>query len=172
MESDKMYYVPNITELYCGYQCEIYKPHHPKLGAEGYWKEVKIGDIGQGTDIIPITKFRNLKKENRIRTKYLDVKDIESMGFEHLPKKSLKGLNERFYLNILENKTNSFHDIMDYYGYKAYHVFLSYYSDKSGIKIFYDFNGGKDEESSNTMFDGECKSINELNKILKLLKIK
>lgn len=169
MEEIDKYYVPNITELYCGYECEV---KFNKLDVSDEWRKVKIGDIQQDIDIVPLTKFRNLKKNNKIRTKYLDIKDIENTGFEHLPKKSLKGLNERFYLNILENKTNSFHDIMDYYGYKAYHVFLSYYPDKNGIKIFYDFDGGKDEESSEIMFDGECKSINELNKILKLLKIK
>lgn len=146
---DKAYYVPNITELHCGYICEIYKPDHPKLGAQGYWKQVKIGDLGQGTDIIPLTKFRNLKKENRIRTKYLDEEDIISLGFV---------------------KSGALRDG----GTLVYHydnriTLEGLHPNKNRIKI-----SEIDSISIKlkVIFDGECKSINELNKILKLLKIK
>lgn len=82
-ESDK-YYVPDITQLFIGYSCEVLHSFHPKLGTVGEWKQVKIGDIGQGNDIIPITRFRSLKKQNRIRTKYLDTDDVKSLGWKEI----------------------------------------------------------------------------------------
>lgn len=149
MESDKMYYVPNITELWCGYQCEVKIIN--KLDSVGYWKQVKIGDIGQGTEIIPITKFRNLKKNNRIRTKYLDEEDIISLGFARGG-------------GVADGGTKI------YYLGKNIMMYALHPSNKQEIQI----NWVKKDVDIiiDTLYSGYCSSINELNKILKLLKIK
>lgn len=144
------YYTPNIEDLKVGYQCEI----KPIKSEEFDWMPYIInGD----------NSFNNYFKDS-IRTAYLTKEDIESQGFERYS----RSIDDWFKIKE-ELKFDT--DLQNFFGYKAYNVFLNYGYHDQRIHIKVDFLGGTNYSDSDTIFQGECRCINDLKEILKKVHI-
>lgn len=135
---DNKYYIPNIEDLFIGYECELKLLNWSKYIFNNV-NSFKIFDI----DIKDIlNKTTGLITPPIIRTKYLDKKDIEECEWKFFPKLSADHL--RFvkddYVLFLEDEILTILKLGVPYG-------------------------------TSTIFNGECKSINELKKIMKWLHI-
>lgn len=145
MEESLKYYVPEISDIRVGYECEYL------IGGElGVWtKGFGLGSCGFPS-IEEIKVFPKI-----VRTPYLNKEQIEAEGWTKLDKDFVKG---NYHLGIRrgivkfgDNKESIISNIVVY----------SYYINEKG------------EENMITHFFGECKSINEFRYITnKLLKIK
>lgn len=165
---ENKYYTPDIEDLYVGYECEI-KTNH---GYESFndnieiWKPVKLelkDKTGAYLNILKDTLIGLDDGYQPIRTPYLTKEQIEAEGF---PFQKTNRLTNWFFINTWNLPDEK---IQDFYRYKAYSVTILQMPDNQ-LKIYFDFSGGNPEDSC--MFEGECKSINEFRKILKMLKIK
>lgn len=145
--NNNKYYIPDLKDLYVGYQLE----HLPKIRVKGkYWwnkdtyregewrKVVFLNGVEIGNSLVT---SEDLKK---IRTKYLDVEDIESLGFVNIGKTKNNVTIFTLYnknLNLLLKENNRIEIT------------------KPNIELL----------QEETLFKGNCKSINELKLILKLI---
>ena len=153
---EKKYYTPDLEDLHLGYEFEI-------KNDEGEW-------VPNGLYLSPLSSRGEdynliLIAEKEIRTPYLSKEDIESLGFI-LKHKSVDYWFEYNKQLLLSPEFNKFH------GGTAYRIFLNYGFHDNRLSIKADFEGNGNYDSSEFLFEGECKSINELKKILKWLKIK
>jgi len=138
------YYVPNLEELHVGYICEVKNSSDDEYFD---WEDQLI----EKSDLMYINNWLNW---NELRTKYLDVFDLESLGCKY----------KREYKNNLDFEkgniyTNGF--------------FLTYNTETLMLKI--QKNKGNFDNSgtpkSECVFEGKVKSINELKLIFKMLEI-
>jgi len=148
MEQQSKYYTPDISELHVGYECEI----GTSWGfCKGKFPEVLTYDTLTGFAIQKATGLMDVFKAGSLRTKYLDQSDIESCGW-------IKDWDENSnYSDCYKLLTKS-----DINGQ----------SDDEWVLWQYDKIVSISNELSNRCFDGECKSINELRKIMEWLNIK
>ena len=164
------YYTPEISEFFVGFEYEWY--YHPvfyKLidGKEKTWEK----RIYKGDDFIGLHKelggewirdvFQQIKDviepKDLIRVKYLDVEDVESLGFGFIEETENGSIN--FIKPIFEIK----HSI---------HLGFNKKNSEVGISI-YDFNKVPPEMYSECSgFRGIIKNKSELKKILQMLNIK
>ena len=171
------YFQPEISDIRVGYECEIYTMNTGGLMimdmSDGEKSEticephIKCwGSVKCGTDI---WNERNPKdiyeliKNNQIRTEYLTKKQIESEGWIFRIKST-----DLWFESDMEKASS----LQEFYGYKCYKLFLNYGLHDQKMKITADFTGGKNFNTSDTLFEGFCPSINELRTICKLLNIK
>jgi len=148
MEQQSKYYTPDISELHVGYECEI----GTSWGfSKGKFPEVLTYDTLTGFAIQKATDLMDVFRAGSLRTKYLDQSDIESCGW-------IKDWDENSnYSDCYKLLTKS-----DINGQ----------SDDEWVLWQYDKIVSISNELSNRCFDGECKSINELRKIMEWLNIK
>lgn len=93
---ENKYYSPNIQEFHVGFECEVYN-------GKGFYQSCKIDDKESNNwkaktfkgDFLEIEELRGLCN---LRVKYLDKKDIESLGFEQARMKSVNKAGN-FYTN-------------------------------------------------------------------------
>ena len=147
MENNKEYYTPEIDELFVGYEYEVIMEGNPKT-----WVKM-IVDSPRLDYLLNVKIFANGKVEYSIpeciRTKYLDKQDIIDLGWNYG-----NGVTKTLFpMFKIDDKTTLF-----------IHLF------KGSIKITkchsYDDNFIQ-EVSFETIFDGVCKSKNELSKLMK-----
>ena len=121
MELEK-YYTPKIEEFYVGFEYEELKaPLHP-LGIWDYEYIKFVSELDNVAD--------NLEHNfNYIRVKYLDVDDIEDLGWNHLKHQSLGDLTWRF--SIIDYNTR----IEEDYSARYHNLYLRYYPDRHYIFI-------------------------------------
>ena len=142
MEQQSKYYTPDISELHVGYECEI----GTSWGfCKGKFPEVLTYDTLTGFAIQKATGLMDVFKAGSLRTKYLDQSDIESLGWEF---DKSRGIPLEYHYTKEVNLKK----------YK-----LTKLSTKIHIGIL---------QQGNTLYEGECKSINELRKIMEWLNIK
>ncbi len=137
------YYIPELEDLHIGYQCQ--------------WSVLENGDFSISDDT-----RTNIESSNEllqicelglnIRTKYLNKEDIESKGWEYINKS----------IDIWFKKEGRF-EIGNWTSYK---IVLHY-----GLEDHRLYIDAIDQGTEHSLFEGECKSINELRKIMKYLKI-
>lgn len=127
------YYTPELEELYVGYICEIDEPVPDNTEDYMEWIEKEIDYYFY---------FQDYHNCNRIRTKYLDAADIESLGFKY--DKTIR---------------NGIYYIKDNIG--LIHI------PEDNILMLYKVIEGINQNEM--LFQGNCKSINELKKIIKYL---
>jgi hypothetical protein len=138
------YYTPDISELHVGFEFE--KPNF-----DGWIKHAwDIHDFSQG-------RFKAQLKANQIRVKYLDQKDIESLGFEF----KHKSIDNWYLINTSFEIANL----------KYRHVTLKHGVHDNLVVIY-----GNEYESENcvndeVLFRGIIKNKSELIKLLKQLNI-
>lgn len=186
MEENK-YYTPEPEELYIGYTCEacfssyagymifdLQNPENDKLHepvdkeAAKHWVSfllIKEESLYTANNTRNHKTALMLLKDKRLRTKYLDKNDIESFGWKF--KEVIAG-TFGIHKFSAENKQTQGADFDTWY---SLHADFGYKYPR--IKIYTEFRGGMVyTESTTCIFNGECKSINELKIIHRLLQIK
>lgn len=139
------YYIPKLEDFHVGFEFE-YQPNN-KLGYP-VWVKAELGVTQKGTEVIPLTKIPNLLKERRIRVKFLDNEDLESLNYFKRAARSDGGTllyyNEENLkcISCFHPKKNSFIEIL--------HL----------VSVSLKFT---------TLFQGNIKSKNHLINVLKLL---
>ena len=158
------YYTPDIEDLYIGYECEIFE--RLAFSPEKIWQKYICGDTHCAYDESFDPLYQQsvvLVYENNtpwVRTKYLDKSDIESLGWNHTGGQLMSVGRKDF-----ETK---FH-LLQFYCARVDNIGLS------TIKIMTkedDFVMGSYRGYDRVLYDGECKSINELKKIMQWFNIK
>lgn len=141
------YYTPNEDEIFIGYICE-------KQNWKDRWEYSRIRD----------EDFLNYSfPSERVRTKFLDKVDIESLDFTKIDGYSHPFLGQTVDAFAKKVGGGGFNDggrfiIVKHPKSEAIEIHVEYESSWVGVK--------------EQLFSGEAKSINELKKILKWLKIK
>jgi hypothetical protein len=147
MEQQNKYYTPDISELHVGYECQIGNLF-ALSGSRWEWAETKplkwntISFIAQA--MIP-------EHLVYIRTKYLDQSDIESCGWIHTGGQLISSGRQ---------------------DYEKAGMMLKYFPRHHSLFIAKAINPDAMDGFAEKLFDGECKSINELRKIMEWLNIK
>lgn len=159
------YYTPDIEDLYVGMELHYINDHTKKISSENLSKLIITPK--QLSFILNPLYYKNEDNFNpnlmSYVIPYLTKEQIEAEG---LPFQKTNGLTNWFFINTWDLPDEK---IQDFYRYKAYSVTILQMPDNQ-LKIYFDFSGGNPEDSC--MFEGECKSINEFRKIMKMLKIK
>ena len=145
------YYTPKIEEFHVGFELEL-KLH-----------ELKEWEKHTFTNKETIDGLQPLIENNKIRVKYLDIEDIESLGWKYLPKLSLRNLTERFTIKEVYKKLNKEHDDTMYWI-----AYLTYNPDIKRLIIKADIADGSKEEK---FYEGLCKNKSELKVILTQLNL-
>jgi hypothetical protein len=145
MEQQSKYYTPDISELYVGYECE----HTTCKGAFNInLEDDVVKDKLTVDDLRRYLRYCGIHGDDikdYIRTRYLDQSDIESLGWEF---DKSRGIPLEYHYTKEVNLKK----------YK-----LTKLSTKIHIGVL---------QQGNTLYEGECKSINELRKIMGWLNIK
>ena len=136
---ENKYYTPNLTDLHIGYECEWYDIN--------IWESKVLDKYGLFASLLNETKTSLIKK---LRTKYLDKKDIESLGWK---------LNGKLFEITLSNDYETFL-------YKLKHI-----KNVNVIKITLTYTSSKENFKNSVCYVGTCSSINELRTIMKLIQI-
>ena len=84
----KKYYTPKIEEFHVGFEFEAFVTK--QIG----WRNISLRADGRHLDMVI-----NELKSDRIRVKYLDQEDIESLGWEYVETLTLKGTRLRYSFN-------------------------------------------------------------------------
>ncbi len=154
------YYIPEVEEIRIGYECEIFykKEWIPIILSKERIGNYSNYDIGDMSELDEMVYYANIKFN--IRTSYLTREQIEAEGFE------LKHKSIDWWFEAREPFNNGF---QNFFAYKSYGTYLNYGFHDQRIKIRADFGCEHSFEKADTLFEGECKSINELKTILKLI---
>ena len=137
----KKYYTPNIEEFHVGFEYEY-------LTNGDEWVKHIINNKADLIDCIEDIK------ESKIRVKYLDKEDIESLGFGKM--------DFSFYQNFIRFKRGRFD------------IYMSLiHADKTKVLIFRkDYSVYTECHYSKEVFSGTLKNKSELKRLLKQLDIK
>jgi hypothetical protein len=155
------YFTPSIEDIRIGYECEcLWQRPEPRT-----WDKIEITETDTEEYLkLSVEDVIRRVKSNEIRVPYLTKEQIENCGF------TLKHKSIDHWFQINEDKRFDT-DLQNFCGYKAYNVFLNYGFHDYRLKIKGDFSGGEDFDKAETLYDGECKCINELKQILKQIHI-
>jgi hypothetical protein len=145
MEQQNKYYTPELEELFLGYSFEL-------LTLDG-WKSGTFPHLlSENKELNQYGKDEFLKLSHAvIRTKYLDQSDIESLGWTHVGGQLVS------------------HGRQDY---EKPGMMLKHFPRHNSLFIAKAINPDALDGFAEKLFDGECKSINELRKIMNWLNIK
>jgi len=167
MEQQNKYYTPDISELHIGYELEVedFNQGHENgvqwlkstIVHGGNYERNTHEQIFDGTTIQGIEARNDVYVRNTYRTRYLDKEDIESCGWKWLG--TIYGENMTSKTSMYELSTGT--EIKDTK------------ENRWQMKYSYDNQKASISQGTNWMrFFGECKSINELKKIMQWLNIK
>jgi len=159
MEQQNKYYTPDISELHVGYECE----HSSNMSAficEDLDDVVK--DKLTSTDLKWYITWGEEEGglEKFVRTKYLDRSDIESLGWEYR--------EDSFHRKVTEEKGEVYVPTHYWFTKPDTQMTLTWYP---GEKVHIE-NSDPMWMLPSVKYSGECKSINELRKIMNWLNIK
>ena len=154
---NKEYYIPKESELFVGYECEEYNQYgiSNTFEIKKVWEKLKINTPQTlASDI-----FYNKLETGAIRTPYLTSSDIEKEGWTNQQDIS-KGWYT-FSISGLKQNSGGWEKGDKFYMYPYYSLNI-YPENKIVIS----------DESGDTIYSGEYKSINEFRTLQKWLKIK
>lgn len=158
--STSKYFTPDIEDIRVGYEGWYFNSCMDELGVPelnyARWEKT-ILNKGQVETILKygVREFKSA---------YLTKEQIESCGF------TLKAKSIDSWFQINEDKRFDT-DLQNFCGYKCYNVFLNYGFHDYRLKIKADFSGGADFDKAETLYDGECRCINQLKQILKQIHV-
>lgn len=153
------YYTPSIEDIHVGYKCEVYGQSTTKLIKNVSFHEVKVGlhiEVGKS---VGINQIPNLIKKGYIRTPYLTKEQIEKEGWVY---KSSNGVRYWF------EKLDMFIDAPHSPSHQILAAELIHDPEYNTIQIKVKL---RSDFEYHTFFEGNCPSINEFRKIVKLLGI-
>lgn len=148
MKNENKYYIPEINEFYIGYKCEFLESENDIMD----WEKSTLTYF----EFLKIEDFLNC---NRVRTKYLDKEDIESLGFGNFEYSFYNNTN---HITATKEKVK----IKNYYNNKVEIVLHLDYSVENNHLLI---DNGEAYDFNEIYFEGEVKSLNELTKILKMI---
>lgn len=152
------YYTPQIEDLFIGYECEVYNQCTNKLIKKVEWNTVKVALHGETGNSIGITQCKNYLKNEKLRTKYLTKEQIEAEGWS--PEKILWEGKDEQDIHV-DGFSKSISEILWY----------DFLFEEGKITIIKKYYRNEVAQVCETIFSGNCPSINEFRKIQKLLKI-
>jgi hypothetical protein len=139
------YYTPEIDEFHVGFECEIQSSWGMQ---KGIYPSILREDTLTGFQLQKIGETETLKKViSGIRVKYLDKKDIESLGFSYY-------------------KTHPGMEQMEFDKGEYELTYDTNFKGKQWLRI------NLEGEGDVTLFSGSIKNKSELKKLLKQLNIK
>jgi hypothetical protein len=139
------YYTPEIEEFHVGFECEIQSSWGMQ---KGIYPSILREDTLTGFQLQKIGETETLKKViSGIRVKYLDKKDIESLGFSYY-------------------KTHPGMEQMEFDKGEYELTYDPNFKGRQWLRINLEGEGGV------TLFSGSIKNKSELKKLLKQLNIK
>lgn len=133
---ENKYYTPKLGEFFQGFEYQVLRNNN--------WEKEDLLYSNKYIKVHGFSYLDSLIQGNKVRVKYLDSEDIESLGF----KEEFK--NE----NFINYKKSEF-------------VYLSY---NINLNII-DINNGLDYNDSFTYFYGKIKNKSEFIKLLKMLEL-
>lgn len=153
------FYVPQLEEIYFGFEFEVYNSRKYFFfeAAEG-WRKTSI-DYGVLGNIANIHK---LILEKQIRVKYLNKKDIKSLGWEHSPND-----DGEEYPNLHDKHGYSLGFSIDKQLTPLNTAFILHYFSDHYLIIDSIFNCGSGREQM--LFRGYIKNKSELKKVMQML---
>lgn len=151
---ENKYYTPSLDEFYVGFEYEFKNIIETPSGDVESWDDQHWEYSLWYSDLLQYLK------EDRIRVKYLDSEDIESLGFTYI--KTHAGTTEMYFEK--DNLALSF-DPNFKYGKTGCNYLRIYEFKLNNSEIYYDL------DSDITLFTGSIKNISELKKLLKQLNI-
>ena len=99
---ENKYYTPTIEEFHVGFEYEVYEDYDV-LSEKSWHKETYPSDTA--------SKF--YINEGLLRVKYLDLEDIESLGFESTKPLWYQYHNDRYMIVDLSNKGDNMYSITE-----------------------------------------------------------
>ena len=147
MDQKDKYFTPEISDIRVGYECEWLKNNE--------WEHFIVGNNGKGI-FCQWDQFEQLDID-RIRVPYLTKEQIEAESWEYKQTNKIRYWYEKLSPEVGGNL----------YGYYIYKATLIHDPEMKYVKILFSFDAVEDE----CVFEGECKDINTLRYISKLLKI-
>lgn len=94
----------------------------------------------------------------------LTQEEIESFGFE------LTGKAVDLWFKMTQDKVFDT-DLQNFLSYKPYYIFLNYGRHDSRLKIKADFSGDPNWDNADTLFEGECRTLEDLKIIFNYIHI-
>ena len=140
------YYTPTIEEFCIGFEYE-------ELSNVGSWYKTQFGDNNGEYNNELSECYWNITHD-KIRVKYLDKEDIESLGFK-LKGKSIDLWFEKEGIYLRDD------------GYHLNNIKLQYGLHDNNLKITFNYVAGEEQ----IHFEGKIKNKTELKKLLKQLEI-
>lgn len=102
MENNK-YYTPSIEEFHAGFEYEIYEPNYEVNSNPCMWKPQTFEEYTFDSEIETIDgemPFSCGIYEGIIRVKYLDIEDLESLGFKQIDTSWFNGIKEDKHIQL------------------------------------------------------------------------
>ena len=164
MNTEQKYYLPDIEDLYVGYQCEMKYSKYNEMMDVTLTKDM-IGDYtGQWNDIRYAIEHQDTIDRHHIevRTKYLDSQDIESEGWVYKwVDTEIFGLEKQYTKTLeIDETTGKF-------------TLMHCTDENRTINVYVKMEDRDYEtEDGDRIYNGQCKSKNELRKLMTWLQIK
>lgn len=148
-----LYFTPGIEDIRVGYECEMMLPQDP-YDKEYAWDKVILTERNGFNPENPDYAFSKVEwYPDTIRTSYLTKEQIEAEGWEYTGKG----------VDIWFRKKG----IFSISSWTSYEIKIQYGLSDKRLRIV-----AVDIDNEKTLYQGECKSINEFRIICKLLNIK
>lgn len=160
------YYVPELEELFVGYECEVYRQSTTKLIRRVEWHKLLVDtNYNEYGQTVAFNTTRKLIKNQLLRTEYLTPEQIEKLGYKLYAKDNYGFPIFRKFIKSPDNEADGY-DIT---------ITIKYIDSSHGspkVEITKKAEGGFTGNSEITAgYRGICKSINEFKKLVKVLDI-
>jgi hypothetical protein len=163
-EEESKYFIPDISDLHIGYECEIYAQCTSKMIRKVEWHSVKVSYSPEMSEYVGILQCKKLIKTHHIRVPYLTKEQIQAEGWTEYIIEYKRDIN-------LENMNYVFFN-------EKLNYMLCWFFNRNQIALLVkdpskalDTNGNIINYNDTPRYTGECKDINTLRKIIKLLEI-
>ena len=158
---ESKFYIPRLKEFYNGFEYEVMIPEKQVWSKETFYLNKSHIDLVQYVDI------QDEFVKNKIRVKYLDSSDIESLGFKKSNKNSWIGYKDYF--------LDSINPEYPYFLFATIHIPIRDDMYKILVHRYYNEDEPIDEDDNyrepTCVYVGKIKNKSELNQLLKRLNI-
>lgn len=165
------YYTSEVEDLFIGYECEYRDVTVQKTDWHSVVVDSDLFGIALSTNEHGTTEWQD-DMTNTFRTKYLDQEDIEKCGWKQvikfLGKNVIPDPNQGLRLHFEINEISRYFED-DKETFTLHHtLLLTQWNGIPQVIIKMEYAPGHHDGA----FRGECKSVNELRKIMKMIGIK
>ena len=86
------YYTPTIEEFHIGFEYELFLDS-ADIGFQ--WNKMDMDT----SELLPLSNIEELLERHKVRVKYLDIDDLNEIGFKHIGGKLLRDVGQLFVFN-------------------------------------------------------------------------